>query len=326
MSKTDFLKEKEQVKLQLVEKGVKEKHADIIADCFVTADIYGVTSHGTAVLPAHIQRIERGGYNLDPKFNIIRETAAFAIIDGDNSMGPVCALHCMDYAVAKSHESGIFTVLSRNNNTFGPAFYYPLMAAQKGCIGIAFSNSPAQMAPIGGKEKMLGTNPFSMVISCGDKDPIIIDMATSVVAKSKFKEYKAQNKPLPEGWALDINGKPTTDPDEAMAGLVLPMAGFKGYGIAIMIDILSGVISGASYLNRVGRFYSENNTCMDVGFTFIAIDPKIVFGDEYEKIITEYVDALRKSETAEGCTITLPGDDRLKKLKENMVKYEDIAN
>ena len=317
MSDLDFLKEKERVKALLTEKGVKENHAETVADCFVTADMYGVTSHGAAILPAHIGRIERGGYNLDPKFNVIRETAAFAIIDGDNSMGPVCADYCMNYAVEKSHESGIFTVLSRNNNTFGPAFYYPLKAARTGCIGIAFSNSPAQMAPFGGKEKMLGTNPFSMVIPCGDKDPIIVDMATSVVAKSKFKEYKLQNKPLPEGWALDINGKPTTDPDEGMAGLVLPMAGFKGYGIAMMIDILSGVLSGAAYLNNVGRFYSENNACMDVGFTFIAIDPKIVFGDDYEKNMEEYVDALRNSEPAEGAIIALPGDDRIKSFKEN---------
>lgn len=318
MSKMDFLKKKEQIKLLLTQKGFKENHAETVADCFVTADMYGVTSHGTAILPAHIQRIERGGYNLDPKFDVIKETSAFAVIDGDNSMGPICASYCMDYAVKKSRESGIFTVLSRNNNTFGPAFYYPLTAAKKGCIGIALSNSPAQMAPFGGKEKMLGTNPFSMVIPCGKKDPIIVDMATSVVAKSKFKEYKAENKTLPEGWALDENGKPTTDPDEAMAGLVLPMAGFKGYGIAMMIDILSGVVSGASYLNNVGRFYSENNACMDVGFTFIAVDPKIVFGNDYEKIMEEYVDALRNSETTEGCKIVLPGDDRIKKFRGNM--------
>ena len=318
MAKTDLLKQKEQVKTKLVNKGVKENHAEIVAECFVTADMYGVTSHGTAILPSHIQRIERGGYNLEPDIKVIRETSAFAVIDGDNSMGPVCASYCMDYAVVKSRESGVFTVFSRNNNTFGPAFYYPLTAAQKGCIGIAFSNSPAQMAPFGGKEKMLGTNPFSIVIPCGDKDPIVVDMATSVVAKSKFKEYKAQNKPLPEGWALDLNGKPTTDPDEGMAGLVLPMSGFKGYGIAMMIDILSGVISGASFLNKVGRFYSEDNACMNVGFTFIAIDPKVVFGEDYELVMEEYVDMLRNSEATEGCMISLPGDDRLKILKQNM--------
>ena len=318
MPKFDFLKEKEQAKALLMQSGVKEAHAEIVADCFASADMYGVTSHGTAILPAHIQKIERGGYNLAPAFNIIRQAAAFAVIDGDNSLGPVCASHCMNYAVEKARESGIFTVLSRNNNTFGPAFYYPLNAAKKGCIGIAFSNSPAQMAPVGGKEKMLGTNPFAMVIPCGEKDPVIVDMATSVVAKSKFKEYKQNNKSLPEGWALDINGKPTTDPDEAMAGLVLPMAGFKGYGIAMMIDVLAGVLSGAAYLNRVGRFYSDANEPMNVGFTFIAIDPSLVFGDDYEKIMEEYVEALRCSEAAEGCTISLPGDDRIKSFKNNL--------
>lgn len=318
MSKTDFLKEKQRVTTVLIEKSVPEKDARTIADCFVTADMYGVTSHGTRILTSHIGRIERGGYNLNPDFKIIRETPAFAVVDGDNSIGVVSADYCMSYAVQKAKESGIFTVFSRNNNTFGPAFYYPLKAAEKGCIGIALSNSPAQMAPFGGKEKMLGTNPFSIVIPCGDGDPIIVDMATSVVAKSKFKEYKEQNKPLPEGWALNTDGKPTTDPDEGMAGLVLPMAGFKGYGIAMMIDILSGVISGASFLNKVGRFYSEDNSCMDVGFTFTAIDPKIVLGDEYESIIKEYVDALRNSDTVDDCVISLPGDDRIKKFKESV--------
>lgn len=317
MLNNNYLKEK--VKFELIQKGVEANQAEIVADCFVAADMYGVTSHGTAVLPAHIKRIERGGYNLEPKFNVIRETSAFAIIDGDNSLGPVSATYCMDYAVSKAHESGIFTVLSRNNNTFGPAFYYPLLAAQKGCIGIAFSNSPAQMAPFGGKEKMLGTNPFSMVIPCGEKDPIIIDMATSVVAKSKFKEYKEQNKPLPEGWALDADGNPTTDPDKAMAGLVLPMAGFKGYGISMMIDVLSGVLAGASYLNNVGRFYSEDNACMNVGFTFIAIDPKIVFGEKYDDIITEYVNALRNSKTIPDQQIVLPGDDRIANFNKNTI-------
>lgn len=317
MSDFNFENRKASVVSELTQAGVDCKQAEIVADCFVTADLYGVTSHGARILPSHIGRIERGGYNLSPDFKIIRETSAFAVIDGDNSIGVVSADYCMNYAVEKSHESGIFTVFSRNNNTFGPAFYYPLKAAEKGCIGIAFSNSPAQMAPFGGKEKMLGTNPFSIVIPCGDGDPIILDMATSVVAKSKFKEYKEQNKPLPDGWALDKDGKPTNDPDEGMAGLVLPMAGFKGYGIAMMIDILSGVISGAGFLNKVGRFYSEDNSCMDVGFTFIAIDPKIVFGDGYNEIMQEYVDILRNSEAVDGCVISLPGDDRMKNYREN---------
>ncbi len=301
---------------QLMENGVPQEQAEIVADCFSMADSYGVTTHGAAILPSHIQRIQRGGYNLSPVFKVIRETAAFAVIDGNNAMGPVSATFCIRYAIEKCKDSGVFTVFSRNNNTLGPAFYYPLLAAREGLIGIACSNSPAQMAPIGGKEKMLGTNPFAIVIPNGDA-PIILDMATSIVAKSKFKEYKLAVKELPEGWALDADGKPTTDPDEAMQGLVLPMAGFKGYGIAMMIDILSGVLSGAGYLNKVGRFYTENSSCMNVGFQFIVLDPKQILGEEYGALIKDFVSQLRNSKSIDGCSIILPGDDRLKYKKEN---------
>ncbi len=307
--------QKEKIVEELQQYGVSKEHASIVADCFITADSYGVTSHGTAILPSHIKRIQNNGYNLNPQIKVIRETSAFAVIDGDNAIGPISATYCIRYAIEKCKSSGVFTVFSKNNNTFGPAFYYPLLAAKEGLIGIACSNSPAQMAPVGGKEKILGTNPFSIVIPNGEQ-PIILDMATSVVAKSKFKEYKERGKPLPSGWALDVDGNPTTDPDEAIKGLVLPMAGFKGYGISLMIDVLSGVLSGASYLNKVGRFYSENGECMNVGFQFIVLDPKQILGDEYDAVIKDFVSTIRNAEPIEGNTIVLPGDDRLNYYKQ----------
>ena len=306
-----FDNEKQDIIATLLDNGVSLKQATVIADCFATTDLYGVHSHGKLVLDEHIQKIQRGGYNLSPNFKIIRQTSAFAVVDGDNSIGMVSADFCMRYAIEKSKESGIYTVFSRNNNTMGAAFYYPLLAAQEGLIGIIFSNSPAQMAPIGGKEKMLGTNPFSVVIPVPNAEPIIIDMATSIVAKSKFKQYKLEGKKLPDGWALDVNGLPTNDPDEGMQGLILPMAGFKGYAISMLIDILSGVVSGAAYLNKVGRFYTQDNSVMNVGFCCIAIDPYIVLGEEYSDIINDYVNSLRNSQKIDGQEISLPGDDRI---------------
>lgn len=319
MSEFNFNEKKYDVKAALLNNGVQDAHAEIFADCLVTADLYGVTSHGTAILPSHIQRIERGGYNLNPDIKVIKETAAFAVIDGDNSMGPVSAKFCMDYAVEKCRSSGVFTVFGRNNNTFGPAFYYSLKAAEKGCIAFICSNSPAQMAPIGGKDKMLGTNPFSIVFPIPDSDPIIIDMATSVVAKSKFKEYKTEGKPLPEGWALDKDGNPTTDADEAMAGLVQPMAGFKGYAISMLIDIVSGVLSGSAYLDKVGRFYSEDNGSMNVGFYMTAIDPRVVCGEDYDTEIKAYAQRLKNSTCADGKKIVLPGEDRVANKNKNKI-------
>ncbi|MBQ4613063.1 MAG: Ldh family oxidoreductase [Clostridia bacterium] len=296
---------------RLVAEGVPFEHAQTMADCLVTADDYGVTSHGCRMLDAHLDKIRRGGYNLAPTMSVLRETAAFAVIDGDNALGPVSAMRCMQYAMQKVKDSGVFTVFSRNNNTFGPAFYYSLKAAEQGYIAFVCSNSPAQMAPIGGKEKMLGTNPFAAVIPVPGGDPIMLDMATSVVAKSKFKEYKERSERLPEGWALDENGNPTTDPDEAMRGLVLPMAGFKGYGIAMLIDVIAGALSGAAYLNRVGRFYGEDGSHMNVGFCLTVIDPYAVLGEEYDAIVRDYIDTLRGSASAEGRAIALPGDDRM---------------
>ena len=322
MNGFNFEKEKSKSIKALTENGLDSLQAEIVADCFVTADLYGVTSHGCAVLPAHIERLKRGGYNLNPEFKIIRETPSFAVIDGDNAIGPVSADYCMDYAVRKAKENGVFTVFSRNNNTFGPAFYYSLKAAEKGLIAFICSNSPAQMAPVGGKEKMLGTNPFSVVIPIPDSDPIIVDMATSVVAKSKFKEYKAANKPLPDGWALDKNGKPTNDPDEGIQGLVQPMAGFKGYSISMLIDIISGVMSGAAFLNKVGRFYDDDNNSMNVGFYITAFSPEIICGEEYGVRIKEFAEILKNSAPADGNTVYLPGEDRMH-YKKRKTDYEE---
>lgn len=317
MSKFDFENKKNEAIKALTEKGALLEHAQIVADCFATADLYGVTSHGLAILPSHIERVNRGGYNLNPTFKLIKETSSFAVIDGDNSFGPVSAKYCLDYAMEKCKESGVFTVFSRNNNTFGPAFYYSLKAAEKGYIAFICSNSPAQMAPMGGKEKLLGTNPFATVIPVPGKEPIIIDMATSIVAKSKFKEYKNEGKSLPQGWALDENGNPTTDPDEGMRGLVLPMAGFKGYAVSMLIDIMSGVLSGAAYLSRVGRFYSQDNGSMNVGFYLCVMDPKMICGEAYEKDINEFVKTIRESEAIKGKEVSLPGDDRIKNKFDN---------
>ncbi|CCY49842.1 MULTISPECIES: Ldh family oxidoreductase [Bacteroides] len=316
--KIKYFEEKNTIISELKAVGVSEEQAEVVADCFVTADEYGVTSHGINVLQAHVDKVKRGGYNLNPSLKIVRQSPAFAVVDGDNGFGPVSADYCMNLAVERAKKVGVFQVFSKNNNTVGPAFYYPLKAAEQGCIGILFSNSPAQMAPFGGKEKLLGTNPFSAVIPVPGYDPIIVDMATSVVAKSKFKQYKEAGKRLPDGWALDEDGKPTNDPDEGMKGLVLPMAGFKGYSIAMLIDLISGLVSGAAYLNNVGRFYSVDNKRMNVGFCCIAIDPKVVLGEEYASAIAEYVATVRNSKRSGEGPVCVPGDDRLTFYKNNM--------
>lgn len=314
MNKKSLLEKKKEIKNSLIKYGISEIDSETIADCLYISDLYGVYSHGTKTINDHFKRIENHLYNLNPVFQIIKSTPSFAIIDGDNSIGIVSAKFSLDYAIRKAEKNGIYSVFSKNNNTFGPAFYYSYLAAKKGYMALVCSNAPAQMALTNGTEKMIGTNPFSFVIPVPGDEPIIIDMASSIVAKSKFKLYQETNQLLPEGWALDKNGKPTTNPEDAIDGFVQPMAGIKGISIAIIVDVLSGLLSGSSYLNDVGRFYCDNG-CMDVGFFITVFNPDLITNGMYECIIKDYVHKLRNSKHLKGTKIIVPGDDRINHMK-----------
>ena len=302
---------------KLMQAGVGEFDAEKIADCYATADLYGVSSHGVSILPTHFERLMAGGYNLTPTFSIVKESGSFKVVDGQNSIGVLSALYCVDLAIKGAEQNGLFAVNSCHNNTLGPAFYYALEMAKKGFIGIVLCNSPAQMTAPNGKTKLLGTNPLAFAVPNGDK-PIVLDMATSAVAKSKIKQMKENGEDIPYGWALDENYQPTQNAEEALKGYVLPMAGFKGYGLAMMIDILAGVLSGAGYLNKVGRFYSQDFACMNVGFSFLAIDPKLTYGENFETLIKEYADCIEYDDRVDKTKeIPLPGFDRLQNKLNN---------
>lgn len=296
----------------LVKNNVRSEDACDTADCLVIADLYGVKTHGTVVLPSHYKRIKNGGYNLTPSFSVIKESPSFAVIDADNAIGFASASYCMRYAIEKCFTTGFYTVFSRNANAYGAAFCYAMQAADEGLIGFTCCNSPAAMAPIGGKERRLGTNPLSMVIPVGDGQlPIIIDMATSKVAKSRFLQSKRDGVPLGEGWALNVEGKPTTDPDEGIQGLVCPMEGFKGYGLALMIDLMAGLLSGAAWQNHVNKFYNDDGSPMNVGHLFVAINPVQILGESYWEEIKNYLLNIRNSMPAyENGNISIPGDDK----------------
>ncbi len=298
--------------------GVNDRHAEIVTDCLIETDAYGVHTHGLNVLSAHIERIERGGYALDEEPEITKETAAFAVVDGKKTIGPVSAVFCMNKAVEHAKKDGIYTVLCNNSNTFGAAFYYSLMAAQNNMIGICMCNTPPAMAAWNGRDKILGTNPFSIGIPGKKNGPILLDMATSIVARSKIIEAKDKNEKIPYGWALDETGHPTTDPIEAIRGTVLPMAEYKGYGIAMVIDIISGLLSGAAYLNDVNKFYSKDDSSMNVGAFFSVLNPAVIFSDEFFGKIDDYIERIHDS----GGDImpAVPGENRIKRKLES-VRY-----
>lgn len=298
--------------------GVSGEQAHTVTDCLMESELCGVTSHGVSTLPSHIKRMRDGGYNLNPDIRVEKDGASFAVVDADNAIGFVSATYCMEYAIQKSKTAGIFTVFSNHANTYGAAFYYPLLAAKQGLIGITFCNGPPAMPVSGGKEKLLGTNPFAVAVPYGREKYIIFDMATSKVAKSKINQARQKNEEIPLDWALDESGEPTADPIKAITGLVLPIEGYKGYGLSMTIDILAGVLSGASALNHVGKFYSKDGSCMDVGQTFIAIHPLLIYGDQFEHTMSDYVDRVCSSATAEGQTIRIPG------MRKMLIREENI--
>ena len=294
---------------------VSQQQAEILVDLMLAADMRGIHTHGVNVFPTYIAKIHAGGFNLSDDCKMIQRTNSFAVVDANNLLGMVSAKYCMDIAINESQNSGIYTVFCRNANTFGAAFNYVNMAIDKEIIGICFSNSPSAMPAWGGNKKALGTNPFAIGIPTQNEAPIIIDMATSIVAKSKINEIRKQGGTLPKGWALDENGQPTTDPEKAIKGMILPMAEHKGYAIAMAIDIIAGVLSGAGYLNNINRFYSTDNKCMNVGHCFIAINPSMIFGEGFLQKVDAYITELRET----GENICYPGENgnRKKQLCSN---------
>ena len=291
--------------------GISLKDSEIISKCYIEADLAGVSTHGVNVFPEHLNKFINEVYNKRPDIKVLKQTSSFALLDGDRSAGPVSGYNAMKLSVNKARKEGIFSTFVNNTNTVGPAFFYNNIALKEKMIGITLTNSPAAMAPTNGKEKLLGTNPLAISIPALRENPIIFDIATSQVAKSKIKEALINNKKIPLDWALDENGKKTDDPEEAIKGLVLPMAGYKGYGLAMCIDVLTGVISGANFLNNVGKFYG-NNSCMNVGATFIAINPQKILGDEFYLKMDEYIKTIKNSNKISEQEILIPGENRIK--------------
>ncbi len=294
--------------------GCSKEVAQKAVDALILAEACGVSSHGIRMLPAHAQKIKNREYNIDAVIENEIETPSFARFNSHNQIGMVSATDCMQFAIDKAQESGVYTVFANNCNTFSAAFVYAFQAARQGMIGFTMSNSPAQMAPTGGREKLLGTNPMAYAIPGKRNNPIIFDMATSVVAKSKINLAKEKGEEIPEGWALDICGNPTTDPNEAVKGLILPMAGAKGYGLTMMIDLIAGLLSNAQYLDGVGRFYNNLGQGMNVGQCFIAIDPKIVLDLSFYEKVDDYIDRIHNSDRIDNETILVPGDRKFKYL------------
>jgi len=287
--------------------GMPETDAALAADTTVDADLRGVHALGATWIPTYVKALRAGWINPHPNICVVTDHGPVATLDGDNGMGQLASIAGMKLAIKKAQQYGIGMVGVRNSNHNGAMSYYTEMAVREDMIGFAATNGGAIMGPEGGISPRLGSNPFSYGFPARDELPVIFDMACCIVAWSEFALYKARGEKIPLGWALDKDGQPTDDPQKAMEGLVLPVGGHKGYGLALGVDLLCGVLSGAAFNgDTVISWPSPNN----LGHSFVAIDPACFMPlDEFKSRIDEEIRKMHDSARARGVArIWVPGE------------------
>jgi LDH2 family malate/lactate/ureidoglycolate dehydrogenase len=291
--------------------GVTEEDAAVFADALIQAHLRGMDSHGLHFLPVYVQRLELGLIAKRGVVCVLREGPGHALLDGANILGQVAAQRAMEVAVSKAKKNGVAVVGLKNSNHSGILARYTLMAAESDCIGTAMANTPPLMAPWGGVAAYFGTNPVSIAVPAGSEPPLVMDMATSAVARSKILVASRKAERIPEHWARDGRGLPTDDPEEALRGTMAPMSGHKGFALAIMIDILSGLLTGAASGPEVGDLLSYGpSDVQNVGHFFqaIHIDHLVPIG-EFERRVARLIRRLRSAPLASGVErMHLPGD------------------
>ena len=303
----------------LVALGLPEADAQTCAARMTEADLRGVDTHGIFRLPHYCRRIRAGGINLRPHVHAVRETAVTALVDGDNGMGHVVMTAATKLVIQKASESGLAWVGVFSSNHAGAAAVYSTMPLAHDMIGIYMTVANANhMAPWGGVELILGTNPISVTIPAGEEPPIALDFATTVSSYGKIKLAAQKGEPIPVGWMVDRKGQPITDPRRSEEGFLLPIGGYKGYGLNVVIGMLAGVLNGGFFGRNVVDFNKDLGTPSNSGHMIFAMRvdnfrPVDDFKGEMDRSIRE----IRNSERMEGVDrIWLPGEMEFHKIRE----------
>jgi LDH2 family malate/lactate/ureidoglycolate dehydrogenase len=295
--------------------------ARLVADTLVEADLRGVYSHGVARVPIYVKRLELGACNPRPNVRVERETAATALVDGDHGLGQVVSQVAMRVTLDKAASAGTSYVAVRTSNHHGACAYWAMQALPRDMIGIASTVSGGNiMAPWGARQPLLGNNPIAYAVPAGQELPVVLDMATSVVAKGKIMVAAAEGRPIPADWALDPDGRPTTDAKAAMKGLVQPTGGAKGSGLSMVYGLLGAVLPAADFGSTVGDTYERPGERKSVGHYFQAIDvaafrPVDEFKADVDRAIRE-IKALERAPEVE--EIFIPGEPEFRRKERNL--------
>jgi L-2-hydroxycarboxylate dehydrogenase (NAD+) len=291
--------------------GVPGADALTVASLMAEADLQGSDGHGVIRLPQYLRRIRAGGINLHPEIRVERERAGMALVDGDNAMGHLVMKRAAELAIGKARVAGVAWVGAHRSNHAGPASLYARMPLAEDMVGLYFAVGNANhLPPWGGLDMLLSTNPIAAAIPARDEAPVVLDMATTVAAYGKVKAKAARGEAMPEGWMIDRQGRPLTDPRRAEEGFLLPIGGYKGYGLALVVGLIAGTLNGAAMGRDVIDFNKDDTSATNTGQAIVAIDPA-AFGDieAFKLAVDRLVRDLRASERLPGVErIWMPGE------------------
>jgi len=291
--------------------GVSTAEAKVIAELMTRADVNGADGHGVFRLPQYIRRIKGGAVNIKPTIRVEREAAGMALVDGDNGMGHLVMRFATEKAIEKAKTAGTAWVGVKASNHAGPASLYASMPIEHDMIGLYLAVGNANhLAAWGGLDMLLSTNPIAVGVPAGTEPPIVLDMATTVAAYGKVKTSAQRGETMPEGWMIDRQGKPLTDPKRAGEGLLLPIGGYKGYGLALVFGLLAGTLNGAAMGRDVVDFNNDDSTATNTGHVIVAINVTM-FRDiaKFKTSVDQLVRDIRSSKRLPGVdAIRLPGE------------------
>jgi len=291
--------------------GIAAADARSIAELMVRADLQGSEGHGVFRLPQYVRRIQGGAVNLKPKIRVEREAAGMALVDGDNGMGHLVMRFATEKAIEKAKSAGVAWVGVKWSNHAGPASLYAAMPMAQDMIGLYLAVGNANHLPAwGGLDMLLSTNPIAVAVPAGEEPSIVLDMATTVAAYGKVKTKAQRGETMPEGWMMDRQGRPLTDPKRSNEGFLLPIGGYKGYGLALIFGLLAGTLNGAAMGRDVVDFNADDVTATNTGHVIVAIDVAAFQPvAEFKKAVDALARDLHNSERLPGVDrIRLPGE------------------
>ena len=306
--------------------GLNNKHASISADALINAELVGAYGHGLSRLKMYCDRIKKKLINPNPKIKIKKISSSISQIDADNCIGFVAADIAIKTAIHSAKQTGIGMIGVKNSGHYGLSGYYAEQATKKNLIAMIYTNAPPAIAPHGSLKTLFGTNPICFGAPVGSKIPFILDTSMSVINRGKIRVAARNNKKIPEGVALDKFGKPTTDAKKALSGVQLPIASFRGSGLAWMVDILSGVLTGSNHAGRVRDPFDDFSGPQNVGHLFIVFKSNL-FVKNFNKRIKENVSKVKKLPKIKGVKeIVYPGENKSKRFNINKNKKIKLSD